>query len=420
MASGEEKKDQIPQAGPSFLEVPAPVPQPSWRVISKQFIAPEPFHFNELLAKAVDFQTVAGHPGFLISDPAHCLKPFSTECARGRREHFFYQMVKWFKRNPNRRDLYYKDFSLIIDPRKKCECKMDPDTFISIDKFLPNFEHVKHTIEEDDDFKENELKRQNYFYTLNNQSPHCPCYNTEHPLKDGCSLDYDQQDFLCIEDLQAHCEEPCVLDIKIGRVTHDPMAPPHKIIEQQNKYPRLRDFGFRILGMKSTVINRDKSFGRSLEAQEQVFEAIESFFLPLPASDFKCAVIGTMLNRLEDILEWFETMNNNQLRFYASSLLFIYDAKFCNEDLPRREICNKLARSTRVRLIDFAHVFHSHELQDGPSRSGSSASIRTSENLNKDDNYLYGLRRLVKFFIMLNRQQRVRLAAQPELTEGQK
>jgi len=196
----------------------------------------------------------------------------------------------------------------------------------------------------------------------------------------------------------------------MGRITYDPMANEQKIHEQTYKYPRLRDFGFRILGMKNGYVNKDKEFGKTLGSQEQVFEAIESFFDPLQTCDRKCAVISRMLDILEYILEWFETMNNNQIRFYSSSILFVYDAALCNNNDSSAIVCERLAKSVRVNMIDFAHVFHSHDLPEGPSRSGSTTSIRTSESLNKDDNYLYGLRRLIKFFIMLNRQQRVHVA----------
>ena len=46
--------------------------------------------------------------------------------------------------------------------------------------------------------------------------------------------------------------------------------------------------------------------------------------------------------------------------------------------------------SVRVNMMDFAHVFHSHDLPEGPNRSGTTTSIRTSESLNEDDNYLCG------------------------------
>lgn len=364
--------------------------------------------FNQLLeARATDI--VAGHGGLLTTDPSHCLKPMNPNCLRSRREQLFYQMVNFFQTN-RAENLRYRDFPLLTHPDKQCDCIIDWQTFNTIKRFIPKFFHVKHLITEGQDFDHDEAKKNKFFDAIYSDDTWCPCYGVDRRAKDQCSVNYDQVNFICMEDLHAHCRMACILDVKMGRITHDPMANEQKIHEQTYKYPRLRDFGFRLLGMKNSYVTRDKEFGKTLASQEQVFEAIESFFDPLQSCDRKCAVISRMLDILRSVLEWFETMNNNQIRFYSSSILFVYDAALCDSVESSDLVCARLAGSVRVSMIDFAHVFHSHDLQEGPSRSGSATSIRTSESLNKDDNYLYGLRRLVKFFIMLNRQQRAQVA----------
>lgn len=387
----------------------------NFRQFCNQLLPPQPFNLGQLLEAGASEYQVAGHSGFLTSEPAQCLKPFNIECARGRREHLFYQMVKYFLQRAEEKSqsekLYYKDFPLFIHPDERCDCLMDPETFRSVSRHIANFKHVKHLSLQGDDFEPNSEMQIKYANKIYSDNPYCPCYGTNRSAKDKCSMDYDLEDYLCLEDLHAHCLEPCILDIKIGRITYDPMATQQKIDEQTNKYPMLRDYGFRILGMKTGLETRGKEYGKRLESQEQLSGAFESFFNPLKSSEQKVTVIGKMLDRLERLLEWFETKNNNQLRFFSSSLLFVYDSRVSspNDDKANSDTASeRLARSVRVTMIDFAHVFHSHNAPEGPSRSGSGTSICTSGSLNKDDNYLYGLRRLVKFFIMLNRQHRIR------------
>lgn len=392
----------------------------NFREFCNRFIPPKPFDLVELMESSSNEFQVAGHSGFLTNRPAQCLKPINPKCVRSRREHLFYQMAKHFKHctDPGSVKLYYKDFKLLRHPDKECHCQINPDTFKSINMNIPDFLAVKHLTLQDDDFATNEEKQKAFLDELYNDGVWCPCYGNDRQAKNKCSADYNQENFICMEDLHAHCKTPCVLDIKVGRTTYDPMANEAKVQEQSTKYPRVRDFGFRVLGMHTGLINRDKSYGKSLDNQEQVFEAIESFFESLYHMDRKVVVIGKMLDRLERILEWFETMNNNQIRFYSSSLLFIYDSGIRkNEEENNEETLKRLGQSVRVGMIDFAHVFHSHDPPEGPSRSGSGTSIFTSGNLNKDDNYLYGLRRLVKFFIMLNRQHRIRLRSEQQVQQ---
>jgi hypothetical protein len=385
-----------------------------YREIRSYFRPPVPFNISKVLEeadKAEKFQQAAGHSGFMSGDNLDCLKPINPRCVRGRREHLFYQMVNLFKERTDldSKTLLYRDFKLFIDPSKPCECRIDPDSFRTVHEFLPQFKHLKHWAVHGDGLRTTPEMQQRFEDQLYSEDTWCPCYGEDKEAKQKCASDYDQENYICMIDHHAHCKKPCISDIKMGRITYDPMASPTKIAEQTDKYPRLVDFGFRILGMKTPIAVRDKQFGRSLMTQEQVFEALESFFQPLENSQRKVIVIGRMLDILERMLEWFETKSCNQMRFYSSSILFVYDCD-ADTDKPEAEDQFNLKSSVRVAMIDFAHVFHSHDTPAGPSRSGSTTSIFNGGEQNKDDNYLYGLRRLIKFFIMLNRQHRARVA----------
>lgn len=53
-----------------------------------------------------------------------------------------------------------------------------------------------------------------------------------------------------MEDLTEGYEQPCTMDIKIGKVTYDPDAPPEKVASESVKYPAQTILGFRLLGYR--------------------------------------------------------------------------------------------------------------------------------------------------------------------------
>jgi len=79
-------------------------------------------------------------------------------------------------------------------------------------------------------------------------------------------------------------------------------------------------------------------------------------------------VIKAFLPKLKQVEQWFKSQKH--LRFYSSSLLFIYEGSSTE---PVK---------VDVRMIDFAHV---HEIHDG----------------GKDDGYITGLTNLIKAFEQL-------------------
>lgn len=348
---------------------------------------------------------VAGHAGFfsLRNESKLCLKPFNTNCVRGLREHLFYQLIEHFKRNSGAesqnfdsepKPLYYKHFSLLTlpDPVTKCNCIIDEALFQLLSPYIANFYHVRHLIDSSGQFETRPLTDEQLFNPGEPKQSTCPCYGRDPIQKSLCSREFKKVDFLCLEDLTAHCHQPCIIDIKIGQITYDPMAIKEKVLEQSSKYRQLREFGFRILGMKLGEEIKGKTFGKALETTDQVYEALDSFFTPLASSQFKCAVIGKILDRLKNLLDLLGEKNIDQLKFFSSSLLVVYDSHILDGSRSMSVISNELATSVRVSMIDFAHVFHVH----------CSTSGERPDN-GKDLNYLFGLRKLEQFFIKLNR-----------------
>lgn len=406
-------------------------------------LQPEEFYQKLIRPIALDasqlvtnLNQVAGHTGFysLQSKSNVCLKPFNTRCVRGRREHLFYQLTEYFKKcddldtstNPSissggglggeivevpqskptlnvsstntiatTKKLKFRHFPLLTypSPATKCKCVIDEAVFKLLSRHVPNFYNVKH-LSDSDDFQTNRLKQEQFSKLVYSNNLSCPCYGRDPKEKSSCARDYDKVDFLSLEDLAAHCREPCIIDIKIGQITYDPMAIKEKVLEQSGKYKRLREFGFRILGMKLGSSFQDKNFGRTLETTKQVYDALDSFFTPLENDELRCVVISKILREIEDLLEWFERKNTNQLRFFSSSLLIIYDSHINNQTTTGKSTNtaqDELTKSVRVSMIDFAHVFHVH---DETLESGD-------ETKRKDENYIFGLKKLKEFFIKM-------------------
>lgn len=406
-------------------------------------LQPEEFYQKLIRPIALDasqlvtnLNQVAGHTGFfsLQAKSNICLKPFNTRCVRGRREHLFYQLTEYFKRcddfdnsknllitgdcvggeivevpqskptlnvsSTNTvaaiKKLKFRHFPLLTypSPATKCKCIIDETVFKLLSRHVPNFYNVKH-LSDSYDFQTDRLKQEQFSKSVYSNNLSCPCYGRDTKEKSSCARDYDKVDFLSLEDLAAHCREPCIIDIKIGQITYDPMAIKEKVLEQSSKYKRLREFGFRILGMKLGSHLKDKNFGRTLETTKQVYDALDGFFTPLENDELRCVVISKILKELEDLLEWFERMNINQLRFFSSSLLIIYDS-YINNQITTGKLTNtaqdELTKSVKVSMIDFAHVFHVH---DETLESGNDETRR------KDENYIFGLRKLKEFFIKM-------------------
>lgn len=375
----------------------------------RQLIRPQPFLSDQLLANR---NQVAGHAGFYSSreELKHCLKPFNTKCVRGRREHLFYQLMEYFKTKSSKEPpdiygndnvdtlkIYYRYFTLLSypSPPSKCNCVIDEEVFNLLSPFVAKFYHVRHLFKSSEDGLIVESLNEDNMYPdpVYSGCLECPCYGRNPKHKSTCSRDYEKVDFLCLEDLTAHCQRPCIIDIKIGQVTYDPMAIKEKVIEESSKYRRLREFGFRILGMKLEDEMKDKCFGKSLETTEQIREALDSFFGPLQENNFKSAALSQILNRLDDLMNWFENKNINQLQFFSSSLLIVYDSHIPNELELVEKGQDAVSESVRVNMIDFAHVFHVHD----PVIDEGTCGVL-------DNNYIFGLKKLRDFFSYLNQR----------------
>lgn len=150
-------------------------------------------------------------------------------------------------------------------------------------------------------------------------------------------------------------------DIKIGRVTYDPMANEAKK-KRCMKWPPGQLLGYRYLGIKRRGDELvDKLFCRTLKLEE--INRAHFKFLPDNAA-LRRRVTGKFVELLDELITWFQKQTTFQ--FYGSSLLFMY---------------NDATEEVDMRMIDFAHVFYEEGMTD--------------------ENYLFGVKNLRRDFFKL-------------------
>ncbi|XP_050072055.1 inositol hexakisphosphate kinase 3-like [Anopheles maculipalpis] len=212
------------------------------------------------------------------------------------------------------------------------------------------------------------------------------------------TIDGTEVEFIELEDLTEGLVWPCIMDVKIGRRTWDPLATPEKRKAEENKYKACRQrFGLCIPGFQlysvrdgGTLIRHGKDYGKKL-TEDNIRDA---FLLYLNATEdgrVSRTLLDQLLHDLYLIRDWARKQTN--FRLYSSSVLLVYDAAQLedkpaaeeNRSEPQRERLtnsNGTLLTARARMIDFAHAF--------PTESCEVDTV--------DENYLQGVDSLVEIF----------------------